>query len=162
MASKQTGASRTRPQQQRATQKRQAWRQTVRRWRASGESVRAFCRREGISEPSFYWWRRRLSGQRSAGSASKASARGQGPHVSGKERGKRSTPEAARAPQTGFAEVQLSGADATGGEVIELVLSTGERLRIGPAVHTDHLQRVLAVLQGSRAGVFDASGDESC
>lgn len=41
--------------EQRSTQKRQAWRQTVRRWRASGESVRAFCRREGISELSFYW-----------------------------------------------------------------------------------------------------------
>jgi transposase-like protein len=30
------------------------------RWRRSGQSVRAFCRAEQISEPKFYWWRRRL------------------------------------------------------------------------------------------------------
>jgi transposase len=30
------------------------------RWRRSGLSVRAFCRAEGVSEPSFYGWRRKL------------------------------------------------------------------------------------------------------
>jgi transposase-like protein len=27
---------------------------------AGGESIRAFCRRHGVRENSFYWWRRRL------------------------------------------------------------------------------------------------------
>jgi hypothetical protein len=27
---------------------------------ASGSSVRQFCRKQGVSEPSFYWWRKRL------------------------------------------------------------------------------------------------------
>ena len=39
----------------------QRWRQTVARWRASGLRVRDFCDREGLSEPSFYQWRRRLA-----------------------------------------------------------------------------------------------------
>lgn len=36
------------------------WRMVIGRWRRSGQSVRAFCRAEGINEPKFYWWRRRL------------------------------------------------------------------------------------------------------
>jgi hypothetical protein len=36
------------------------WRMVLARWRRSGLSVRAFCRAEGVSEPSFYWWRRKL------------------------------------------------------------------------------------------------------
>jgi transposase len=36
------------------------WRPVLARWRRSGLSVRAFCRAEGISEPSFYVWRRKL------------------------------------------------------------------------------------------------------
>ena len=36
------------------------WRRVLARWRRSGLSVRAFCRAEGFSEPSFYMWRRKL------------------------------------------------------------------------------------------------------
>jgi hypothetical protein len=36
------------------------WRMVLARWRRSSLSVRAFCRAEGVSEPSFYWWRRKL------------------------------------------------------------------------------------------------------
>jgi hypothetical protein len=36
------------------------WRQVLARWRRSGLSVRAFCRAEGVNEPRFYWWRRKL------------------------------------------------------------------------------------------------------
>lgn len=144
--------------QQRSKQKRQAWRQTLRRWRASGESVRAFCHREGISEPSFYWWRRQLSGKRSA-SASKASGRESRQRASTNSSGKQRTTRAAPA---GFAELQLSGAGEPSGEIIELVLTTGERLRVGPAVSPDHLQRVLTVLQTPLAGGSDDSGGDRC
>ena len=37
------------------------WREHVRDWRASGLSVRAFCERRGLAEPSFYAWRRKLA-----------------------------------------------------------------------------------------------------
>ena len=36
------------------------WRQILARWRRSGLSVRAFCRAEGVDEPQFYRWRRKL------------------------------------------------------------------------------------------------------
>jgi len=40
--------------------KRRAWQREIERCQRSGESIRAFCARRGLSEPSFYWWRRRL------------------------------------------------------------------------------------------------------
>jgi hypothetical protein len=38
----------------------QLWRQRLARWRASGQSVRAFCAAEGIPESAWYFWRREL------------------------------------------------------------------------------------------------------
>lgn len=45
---------------QRDRSKERFWRRMVRRWRRSGQSVRAFCADLGLSEPSFYAWRRTL------------------------------------------------------------------------------------------------------
>lgn len=39
-----------------------AWRERVEGQRRSGLSIAAFCRRERISQPSFYSWRKRLAG----------------------------------------------------------------------------------------------------
>jgi transposase len=41
--------------------KARLWRETVAAWRRSGQSVRAFCAARGLSEPSFYNWRRELA-----------------------------------------------------------------------------------------------------
>jgi hypothetical protein len=43
------------------------WQERLLRWRGSGQSVREFCRREGISQPSFYQWRSKLTGAPVAG-----------------------------------------------------------------------------------------------
>ena len=40
--------------------KERFWRRMLRRWRDSGRSVRDFCAEHGLSEPSFYGWRRTL------------------------------------------------------------------------------------------------------
>lgn len=44
----------------RETGKAQQWRRWVQEQRASGMTVRAFCRRRRLAEPSFYAWRRQL------------------------------------------------------------------------------------------------------
>lgn len=36
------------------------WRRVLDRWQASGLDGRAFCRREGLPEPSFYGWKRQI------------------------------------------------------------------------------------------------------
>lgn len=37
------------------------WRGVISRQEASGQSIAAFCRDEGISQGSFFWWRRELA-----------------------------------------------------------------------------------------------------
>ena len=41
----------------------QQWRERFSRWRRGGMSVASFCDSEGVSESSFYAWRRRLERQ---------------------------------------------------------------------------------------------------
>jgi len=40
--------------------KADAWRQRIQEWRRSGLSVGAYCARAGVSEPTFYAWRRQV------------------------------------------------------------------------------------------------------
>ena|ERR1700722_420978 len=40
--------------------KEQQWRRWIHQWQKSGLNVRAFCVRYGLSQPSFYAWRRAL------------------------------------------------------------------------------------------------------
>ena len=41
--------------------KERFWRRMLRQWQRSGLSVRAFCEQHGLSQPSFYAWRRTLA-----------------------------------------------------------------------------------------------------
>jgi len=43
------------------TDQRQFWQMVLETFKSSGLSVRQFCKQEGLSEPSFYSWRKRLS-----------------------------------------------------------------------------------------------------
>jgi hypothetical protein len=103
--------------------KERFWRTRVRQWRGSGLSVRAYCAEQGLSEPSFYAWRRTLT-ERDA-----AAVRFVPVQV---------TPE----PQTTTAD------HATG--AVELVLGAGRRLRIGPGFDGPTLTRLLALLEEGR------------
>jgi transposase-like protein len=40
--------------------KERYWRRLLRQWQRSGQGVRSFCLAHGLSEPSFYAWRRTL------------------------------------------------------------------------------------------------------
>ena len=44
----------------RSVEKEQFWRLVVEQQRQGGLNIRTFCRQKGISEPSFYAWRREL------------------------------------------------------------------------------------------------------
>jgi hypothetical protein len=45
----------------RNSSRQQFWRDTIRDWKASGQSVRAFCAARGLSEATFYARRRELA-----------------------------------------------------------------------------------------------------
>lgn len=40
------------------------WRDLIDRWKASGQSIAAFCAAHGVGQATFYAWRRRLGGRR--------------------------------------------------------------------------------------------------
>jgi len=63
----------------RLAEKERFWRSMVKQQRQAGATVRAFCRERGISEPSFYAWRKELQrrdAERSAGAGRAAVGRG--------------------------------------------------------------------------------------
>jgi hypothetical protein len=91
------------------------WAERIASQRRSGMSVKQFCKEQGLTEYSFYAWRKRLG-----------------------EKG-----------PVRFALVERNAPqrERTAEAVLELVLATGERLRIGTGVDTATLQVVLGVLR---------------
>lgn len=53
---------------------REFWEAAIRLWKDSGLSVREFCRREGLSEHTFYSWRRVVLPEITASEANQASS----------------------------------------------------------------------------------------
>jgi hypothetical protein len=97
----------------------------ARRWRDSGRSARAFAQEQGVTPWALYYWRERLEG---------------------KER-----PKVRRKPRSS-ARVQLApvhvvtGGEGCGGDV-EIVLASGDRVRVAASVSADILRRVVQVLR---------------
>jgi len=92
------------------------WAERIAAQRGSGVSVKQFCKEKGLTECSFYAWRKRLQ-------------------ESGPMR---------------FALVERSSRrqERTAEAMLELVLATGEHLRISPGVDIATLRTVLEVLRG--------------
>ena len=94
--------------------RREYWRERIAEQERSGVSVPRFCEEQGLTEQSFYVWRKRLRKQQ---------------------------------PMR-FALLETSPARQRATELdLELVLTTGERLRIGAGVDATALRRVLAALR---------------
>ncbi len=98
------------------TPKADDWAERIAAQQRSGMSVKQFCKEQGLTEYSFYAWRKRL-------------------HESGPAR---------------FALVERSARrqECTAQPLLELVLATGDRLRIGTGVDAATLRIVLDVLRG--------------
>ena len=98
-----------------ANPKADEWAERIAAQRASGMSVRQFCREQGLTEHSFYAWRKRLQEQ--------------GP--------------------VRFALVERSGRrpERTAEAALELVLASGDRLRIRAGADAATLRIVLAILR---------------
>ena len=102
-------------EQRAAIPKADGWAGRIAEQQRSGMSVKQFCKEQGLTEYSFYAWRKRLQ--------EKAPVR--------------------------FALVDRRGArqESPTEAALELVLATGERLRIGAGVDTATLRTVLAALR---------------
>jgi hypothetical protein len=110
--------------QQRDPRKEQFWRRKLEQWRRSGLSVRAFCARHGLTEPTFYFWRRTLA--------------------------QRDEATVRFVPVQVVPDPLADVPPTPTGVGLELLLAGGRVLRIGPTFDGPTLQRLLAVLEESR------------
>ena len=99
-----------------ANPKADEWAERIAAQQRSGISVKQFCKEHGLTEYSFYSWRKRLQ-----------------------ERGP---------VRFALVERRARRQERTAESVLEVVLATGERLRIGPGVDSMTLRTVLDVLRG--------------
>lgn len=138
-------------------QREQQWRAVLRQWQTSGQSVRDYCRAQGLKESAFYFWRRELARRGPAG-AQQQEAEGRQPpgNPSHRERAAASLRRTARArqEQARFLPVQVvrdrdhaaHGARATAGG-IEIVVRDGHLVRVQPGFDRQMLAEVLRVLE---------------
>jgi len=100
---------------------RQFWQMAIETWQASGMSVSKFCEAEGLSESSFYIWRKKLAQADDA--------------ETGKQ--KKLNPPA-------FIEVAMPKNNSA---ALELVLSSGNTLRISSGADSTTLNDVISALK---------------
>lgn len=105
-----------------SSSKRLYWQELVDRQGCSGLSIRQFCLKEGVSEPSFYAWRRQLTTART--------------------RAQRRQAESRPAKEHQFVPLKLVELSTA----IEIVHPLGCQVRITGTVDTSALAQVLAVL----------------
>ncbi|MGO9228812.1 MAG: IS66 family insertion sequence element accessory protein TnpA [Bryobacteraceae bacterium] len=103
---------------EKAIAKNDQWRERIAAQERSGLSVRRFCKEQGIAEHLLFYWRKRLRNQQ------------------------QSVPVRFALVERGVAPVGTVTEPA-----LELVLNTGERLRIGVGVDQTALRTVLAALR---------------
>ena len=98
-----------------ANPKADEWTERIAAQQRSGISVKQFCKERGLTECSFYAWRKRLQ-----------------------EKGP---------VRFALVERRVQKQERTAESVMELVLATGERLRISTGVDTATLRAVLDILR---------------
>jgi hypothetical protein len=106
------------PLNRRASKPEPFWLDLITRWKTSGQSVAAYCAARGVSQASFYAWRKRLL------------ARGQ-------------TPTASAPPPPRFAAVRVVPAIP-----VEVVLPTGVVVRVPAGADPAAVACLVAALGG--------------
>jgi hypothetical protein len=113
------------------------WRRTIRRQERSGLAVPECCRREGLKDGAFRWWRQELA------------RRDQQPSPASQGEPERVPTDAAPA----FLPVRVIDLEAVSTRPaprIEIVLNGGPTVRVPPGFEPRTLGDILAVLEGRR------------
>jgi len=97
------------------TDQQQFWQMVLETFKGSGLSVRNFCKKEGLSEPAFYAWRKKLT----------------------------KNDEPIDANSSAFIEVSIPKDSPA---PLELVLSSGNTLKINSGTDSETLTNVLSAL----------------
>jgi transposase-like protein len=113
------------------TEKELGWRRLLDRQAGSGLSIREYCAKEGISQPSFYAWRKRFRDRDSVG------RRGSKPSSSEKAN-----------VSSEFIPLRLRDSASA----LVLIHPLGYQVRVTGEVNLTALRQVLEVLDGRRDG----------
>ena len=108
--------------QKRNPAKEKYWRGLLRQWRRSGLTPREFCDQQGISQPSFYAWRREIALR---------------------------DHQATTIPQPATPTFVKLALDPAALSAIEIVLGDGRLLRVRPGFDTALLRQLLHLLEES-------------
>ena len=108
--------------------KEQSWRDLIRQQAQSGQSIRAFCASESVSEASFHWWRRELTGRR----------------------GDARTEPSTKPLQPSRPEFVPIAVTSPPRPAIEIELPARILVRVLPGASSEQLREVLAALETSR------------
>ena len=111
----------------RSAEKESFWRLVLEEFRASRLSVREFCRREGLSEPSFFAWRRTLRERDSAKSAARRD-------------------QAKLIPVDVVEQVDSAPDSLPAAAPLEVITPSGLTLRFPPDIRPQQLDAVLGVI----------------
>ncbi|HXZ47170.1 MAG TPA: transposase [Pseudolabrys sp.] len=111
--------------------KERFWRKMVRRWQRSGVTIRDFCEAHGLSEPSFYGWRRELAKR---------------DEQAGHRRAWPGTPSARRHANDLPTFVPLRVMATEPASALEVVVGAGQVVRVAPGFDAATLRSLLAVL----------------
>ena len=135
-------------------EKEQVWRLRLEQQRKSGLNVRGFCRRESISEPSFYAWRRELK-KRDAAKSSQARQESQPVKLAATRRRKLIPVEVVersrilpRADQSHNDNIVECSESLRTMPQVELVTPGGWRLRFAASIEPAQLRTVPEVIGG--------------
>jgi len=127
-------------------QRQRYWEEVMRRWKKGGQSVRAYCCREGLRESAFYFWRRELARRRpSSDAASEPLPKVARAMPESRLPGRLSPPRRSVASFLPVRVVEGCAAQVANG--IEIVLSDGRAVRVQPRFDQQTLADVLAVLE---------------
>jgi transposase-like protein len=118
--------------------KERCWRQVLRQWRRSGQGVRQYCAAHGLSEASFYAWRRTV---RERDQQAKRCLKPGPPQANDERNGMAGRPFPGRGPT--FVPVTV----AMPAPSLELVLGAGRVLRVPAGFDAATLRQLLAVLE---------------
>lgn len=126
------------------------WQVTIRRWEASGQSVRDYCRTHALKESAFYFWRRKLA---RLGPTGARGQEGDGPRSMAKApRAERTSGPVRRASRVRQAQAHFLPVDVVRGKDesvaggVEIVV--GDRtIRVQPGFDRQALADVLRVLE---------------
>lgn len=141
----------------RSVEKEAYWRGQIKRQSVSGLSIRKWCRDNGVSEPSFYVWRRELRKRdRESGQAEPERADREGRNHLPKD-----------IVSSGFVAVDVVASDdvlAGRAAMLEIDVASGVVIRLREDASADTLERVLGVVcrhgVNSRGGAASAGGCE--